>query len=416
LGDFQQAEIHYLNALELLPENLQIILNLGAMYLNQRRLIDAENLFRHALILAPQMAAAWVNWGALQACLQNDAQAESSYRTALKFAPDNAKAKFNLSYILLRQGRMEEAWPYYETRQQIQHLRQFFTCARWQGEALQGKAIIVGFEAGHGDMMQFCRYVPLLKQRGARHVAVVCHPGLKRLFKSLHDVDEIFSFQDDVSASGWDYWVPMMSLPLHFNTTLNNIPANIPYLAAEPSLIEQWQPIIASAGEGLRVGLVWQGNSRFESDSERSLASLTTFTALATVPGISLVSLQKGPAETQADQPPVGMPVLAIHHFIQDFADTAAAIAHLDLIISVDTAVAHLAGSLGKPCWLLLRHYRADWRWLTVRNDTPWYPGMRLFRQTDNENWDEVIQAVCMALHAALIESSVTSSPRLGLI
>jgi len=408
LGDTQQAEIYYLSALELLPENVQLMLNLGAMYLNQRRLSDAENLLRHALMLAPQVASAWVNWGALQACLQQDEQAESSYRRALQIEPENAKAKFNLSYILLRQGRMEEAWPYYEAREQIQHLTRFFISPRWQGETLRGKSIVVGFEAGHGDMIQFCRYAPLLKQGGAKHVAVVCHPGLKRLFQSLVDVDEIFSFQDDVSASAWDYWVPMMSLPLHFHTTLNTIPVHIPYLVAEPALIEQWRPIIARAGEGLRIGIVWQGNSRFESDSERSLASLATFVPLATVPGILLISLQKGAAEMQADHPPAGMSVLAVHHFIQDFADTAAAIAHLDLVITVDTAVAHLAGSMGKPCWLLLRYYRADWRWLTARTDTPWYPSMRLFRQTNNEDWNEVIAAVCIALHQFVSDSTIT--------
>lgn len=394
LGDIEQAETYYLSALELLPENVQLLLNLGAMYLNQRRLSDAENLLRHALMLAPQVASAWLNWGALQACLQHDEQAESSYRTALQIEPENAKAKFNLSYILLRQGRMEEAWPYYEAREQIQHLTRFFVAPRWQGETLQGKSIIVGFEAGHGDMIQFCRYVPLLKQRGARHVAVVCHPGLKRLFQSLMDVDEIFSFHDDVSASDWDYWVPMMSLPLHFHTTLDTIPTHIPYLAAEPTLIEQWRPIIARAGEGMRVGIVWQGNSRFESDNERSLASLAVFAPLASVPRLTLISLQKGSVETQADHPPAGMSVFPVYKFIDNFADTAAAIMHLDLVISVDTAVAHLAGSLGKPCWLLLRHYRADWRWLTERVDSPWYPSLRLFRQTENESWEDVIQVV----------------------
>lgn len=398
LGHSQQAEIHYLRALQLQPENLQINLNLGAMYLQRRQLIEAEHILRHALALAPDTAAAWVNWGALQACLQNDDEAERSYRTALKLAPENAKAQFNLSYILLRQGRMAEAWPYYEAREQIQHLQRFFTCARWYGETLQGKSIIVGFEAGHGDMMQFCRYVPLLKQRGARHVALVCHPGLTRLFESLAGVDELFSMHDPVSKSDWDYWVPMMSLPGHFQTNLENIPNKIPYLAADPALIQHWQTTIAGVGEGVRIGLVWQGNRKFESDNERSLTSLATFTPLASVPGIRWISLQKGPAEAEADHPPQGMPVLATHHFIQDFADTAAVLAHLDLVISVDTAVAHLAGSMGKPCWLLLRHYRADWRWLTVRNDTPWYPGMRLFRQSASENWDEVIAQVRAAL------------------
>lgn len=407
-GKFNEAETHYLRALELLPDNIQIYVNLSAFYLNQRRLDEAENLLLAALRISTQSAAVWTNWGVLHACKQNDDLAESAYRIALSINPDSVKAQFNLSYVLLRHGRMKEAWPYYEAREQIQHLKRFFTCPAWQGESLQGKSIIVGFEAGHGDMIQFCRYVPLLKQLGAREVTLVCHPGLFRLFGSLQGVDRLYSIDDEVSPDRWDFWIAMMSLPMRFQTTLENIPNQIPYLTVQASLIERWRSMIERCGNGRKVGLVWQGNQRFESDKERSLASLECFSLLSSVSEIAWVSLQKGAGEMQVNRPPEGMSVLAIYDLIQDFADTAAAIMHLDLVITVDTAVAHLAGSLGKPCWLLLRHYRPDWRWLVNRNDSPWYPSMRLFRQGVDENWSSVLEQV----KDGLIEWKVAQNQR----
>lgn len=186
-----------------------------------------------------------------------------------------------------------------------------------------------------------------------------------------------------------------MRLPGLFDTRLDSIPAPIPYLKPQPELVRHWRERLPQ--QGLRVGLAWKGNPDFENDADRSLPSLMTLAPLAAVPA-HFVSMQKGRGEAEALQPPVGMSLHAIGPQLSDFADTAAVIANLDLVISVDTAVAHLAGALGKPCWLLLPDYRCDWRWMTERSDSPWYPSMRLFRQTPGGGWAPVIEQVAAAL------------------
>jgi hypothetical protein len=184
-----------------------------------------------------------------------------------------------------------------------------------------------------------------------------------------------------------------MRLPGIFGTTLASIPAQLPYLHAQADAVAQWRSLLPQ--QGLRVGLAWRGNANFENDAERSLPSLMALAPLAATP-VHFVSLQKG--EGEDDAPPAGMHIFPAASRINDFADTAAVIANLDLVISVDTAVAHLVGALGKPCWLLLPDYRCDWRWMTGREDTPWYPAMRLFRQPRGGGWPEVVAQLATAL------------------
>ena len=250
-------------------------------------------------------------------------------------------------------------------------------------------------------MIQFCRYASVLKTRGAACVTVVCHPSLKTLFATLPGVDAVLSFEDEVSASDWDFWTPPMSLPHYCNTRLDSIPAPIPYLAPEPARVAQWSAQLSALlpAPGLRVGLAWKGNACFENDADRSLPSLDVLAPIGAVVGVHFISLQKGGGEQEALQPPAGLSLLALGGALQDFADMAAVVASLDLVISVDTAVAHLAGSLGMPCWVLLPDYRTDWRWLAERTDTPWYPErMRLFRQPEAGGWPALVAQV----HAAL--------------
>ena len=189
-----------------------------------------------------------------------------------------------------------------------------------------------------------------------------------------------------------------MSLPYFCGTRIDNIPAGIPYLAAEPAKAAAWRSQLPASG--LRIGLAWKGNPRFENDKDRSLPSLDVLAPLADMAGLNFVSLQKGPGEAEAHCPPAGLPVLALGERIEDFSDTAAIIANLDLVISVDSAVAHLAGALGKPCWVLLPDYQTDWRWLTGRHDSPWYPGMRLFRQPSGGGWEAVVATLAEALRS----------------
>lgn len=394
-GALDAAEALYRQAIALLPDDAQLYMNLGMLLLKLKRFGEAEEVSRLAAYLAPQSPAAWSNLGVLLACMQRDAEAEQCYKTALQREPGHARAQFNLAYVLLRQGRLREGFPLLQARWQFDHLANAFTCPRWHGEALHGKSIVIGCEAGQGDMIQFCRYTALLRARGAARIDLVCHPGLVALLATLPGVGRVFSFRESLPDGGWDCWTLPMSLPAIFATTLETIPAPIPYLTPDPARVREWAACLPA--RGLRVGLAWRGNPAFENDAERSLPHLSVLAPLAGVKGVCFVSLQQGPGHD--DAPPPAMELYLAGPSLRDFADTAALIANLDLVISVDTAVAHLAGALGTPCWLLLPDYRADWRWLTQRSDTPWYPGtMRLFRQPRGGGWASVAEELATAL------------------
>lgn len=394
-GAFAEAEACYRQALAIDPD-AQTLLNLGALLMARKSFAEAEVVNRHALQLARNSPAAWSNQGVLFACMKREDEAEHCYRTALALDGSYASARFNLSYVLLRQGRFEEGWRHLEARKWVGILSKYFTCPQWHGESLLGKSIVIGFEAGHGDMIQFCRYAALLKERGATRISLICHPDLTGLFATLPGVDDVHSMHN-MPVSNWDVWTLPMSLPHYCHTRLDNIPAPIPYLVADPLKAAKWSALLPASG--LRIGLAWKGNPHFENDADRSLPSLDVLAPLGRVSGVQFVSLQKGAGEDEAKHPPAGLPLLALGSALADFADTAALMSNLDLIISVDTAVAHLAGAMGVECWLLLPDYRPDWRWLAERTDSPWYPKrMRLFRQLPGGGWPPVIAMVAEAL------------------
>ena len=396
-NDPAAAESCYRRSIELDQSYSQTHLNLGALLAKQKRFNEAELSYAHAIVLDRGSPAGWSNLGVLYACTKREAEAEQCYRTAMSLAPSYATARFNLSYLLLRQGRFEEGWSCLEYRGWRSGLADHLQCPLWQGEVLVGKSILIGYEAGHGDMIQFCRYAAILKAQGAASVTLICHPALKALFTSAAGVDDLIAINEPVPASGWDYWTPLLSIPHYCNTRLDSIPADIPYLHAPAELIEKWAALLPQ--KGLRVGLVWKGNPLFENDADRSLPSLDILAPLGSVANVNFVSLQKGAGETEASHPPGGLPLTHLGSQLGDFADTAAVVMNLDLVISVDTAVAHLAGALGKPCWVLLPDYKPDWRWMADRADSPWYPGtMRLFRQPAMGDWAAVVAEV----HAAL--------------
>lgn len=390
-GDPAQAEPHYLRAIALAPANPQIRLNLGAMLTARRRLDEAERVVRGALALAPDAPAALSNLGMVLASAGREIEAERQYRRALDIDPAYGKAAFNLAYLLLRQGRWDEGWRRLEARDWTGALQRHLGLPRWQGEPLAGKAILVGIEMGHGDMIQFGRYCDDLKRLGAARVGVLCHAGLVDLFAGLRGADDAIAF-DAPPPDGFDLWVPALSLPFHLGTTVDTVPAALPYIAVDRARVARMAPLLAAGPGELKVGLAWKGNPRFENDAARSLPSLATLAPLARVRGVRFFSLQKGPGEDEAQRGADGLSPVDLAPAIRDFADTAALIDGLDLVISVDTAVAHLAGALGKRCWVLLPAYLTDWRWLTGRVDTPWYPGaLRLFRQRPGEGWDTVV-------------------------
>ena len=394
-----EAEAHYRRSLDLAPRRPQMYLNYGAMLAGEKRFAEAEKQYRAALFLDPRAASAWSNLGALLACTRREAEAIQCYRFALDIDPGHRAAQFNLAYVLLRQGHFEEGWRCLEARDGYGPVEALLSCPRWNGEPLQGKTVLIGVEAGHGDMIQFCRYAPALKAAGASRVSILCHPGLKSLLARLPGVDETIASDETFSRDGWDCWTPALSLPFLFRTRLDTIPAQIPYLTADVQHVAQWSRVMEAPAGECRVGLVWKGNPRFENDRDRSLPSLATLSPLQSVPRVRFFGLQKGTGEDEVGQNAVALNLVDLGPHIQDFADTAAIVMNLDLVITVDTAVAHLAGALGKPCWVLLPEYKTDWRWLTGREDSPWYPDvMRLFRQEIAGDWTPVVQNVATAL------------------
>ncbi len=443
LGVLLQAEAQYdgaaacyRQALALKPDYLEVFPNLGAILHKQGRLAEAIACYRQALALKPDYAAVYCNMGlSLQA--QGDAGAAmdcyrraltilpdyaeaccnlgvalsetrpyesiAHYRQALAIKPEYADARFNLALTLLRLGHFDEGWMHYEARydrgkSEPTTIRPGLSCPQWSGEKLLGKSIAVWPEQGMGDEIQCVRYIPLLQALGAARITLICKAPLQALFGSVQGVDEVIAESAVPQLEPHDYWVFQMSLPLHFKTQLDSIPARLPYLAAEPAKIERWSECLP--GNGLKVGLIWKGSITHKNDLRRSLPGLSLLAPLWSVTGVSFVSLQKGQGEEEAANPPAAQPLIDLGSKIEDFSDTAAIISQLDLVICVDTAAAHLAGALGKPCWLLLPHIGSDWRWLQGRADSPWYPHvMRLFRQTDNDGWNSTVIRLAEALY-----------------
>ncbi len=326
------------------------------------------------------------------------------FEKALAIDPAMTVAKYNLGQTFLLMGDFERGWDFYEARfawwEQNGVSRPCFPKPRWRGEHLRFKTILLCAEQGLGDTLQFIRYAPLLAGKGAR-VVVECQPELVTLLRTVPGIDRVVARGETLPR--FDLWCPMMSLPLAFRTAgYSSVPNEIPYVRAGHDSINAWQARL-SEDAGTKVGLVWAGNPRsFDHDLARTDArrscALSTLTPLFSVPGIHFYSLQKGQAAIEARS--VGAPLRLQDYteYFSDFADTAAFVETLDLVISVDTSVAHLAGAMGKPVWLLSR-YDGCWRWLIDRNDSPWYPTMRIFRQTKAGDWHGVIEHVTMELH-----------------
>jgi len=397
-GDAPGAERHWRRALALAPHLASVHLNLGALLAQHKRHAEAEACYAAALALEPQSSAVWSNLGVLNLNLQREETAETCLRQALALEADNHKARFNLAYLQLRRGHWEEGWALFEARDWYRALAERLPYPRWQGQDLTGCRLLLCFEAGHGDVIQFCRYVPLLKARGALHISLLCHPALRRLLASLDGLDGVLPFDQALPEQRFDYWMPLMSAPYHLGTRLDTVPARLPYLQPAGRLQAHWAALLPKR-PGLRVGLVWRGNPAFENDADRSLAHLRLLAPLWELPGIHFISLQQGAGEEQAAECGPGQAVLELGGQLQDFADAAAVLQSLDLLITVDTAMAHLAGALGRPCWLLLPWYMADWRWGARGNSSVWYPQvMRLFRQDQDGDWHGTVQAVQRAL------------------
>ncbi|MCG5078734.1 tetratricopeptide repeat protein [Paraburkholderia tagetis] len=404
-----EAEAEYRQILAVQPDYALAHNNLGLVLLDLGRPQDAEVAFRHALAIdatAPEMHN---NLGNALNRQGRSNEAIAAYRQALTLRPDYTTAQGNLAMLLLKLGAFEEGWRLYEARNDetanaADRPWPPVPYPKWRGEPLEGKSLLVWPEQGYGDLLQFCRYLPLLKARGVTRLSFACPPALKRLFESLEGVDAIYPLDGKTSIAGHDYWCLMLSLPMHLGTTLDTIPAHTPYLRVPADLTRAWRARLPA--DGFKIGLVWAGDPRAYDrglnaiDRRRSLPARTflPLLRLAQTTAVKFVSLQKGAAsQPQIEDLPPNLRPFDLMADVRDFADTAAIIECLDLVISVDTSVAHLAGALNKPVWILSRH-DGCWRWLRERNDSPWYPGARLFRQTTPGNWSGVIDRVAQAL------------------
>jgi hypothetical protein len=393
MSRFEDAVASYERALAIRPDFAQALYSRGNALMALNRHDEAIASFERALAARPGYAEALNNRGAALQALNRHQEAIASYEQLLAIKPDDAGVHFNASLARLTLGDLLAGWKEYEWRWKSKHFtsrQRDFTQPLWLGrESLAGKTILLHAEQGFGDTLQFVRYAPAVARQGARVLLEV--PGaLRRLFEGFQGVERVIAKGE--SLPKFDCHCPLMSLPLAFGTTLQNIPCEVPYLSAPARRVEQWRQQLGT-GTKPRVGIVWSGRLTHKNDHNRSIP-LSALLPLAGA-GVELVSLQK---EVRGDDLATLAQFGEIRHFgeeLQDFADTAALISLLDIVVSVDTAPAHLAGALGKPVWILLP-YRPDWRWLLDREDSPWYPTARLFRQPAIGDWESVIERYAM--------------------
>jgi tetratricopeptide (TPR) repeat protein len=414
-------------ALELQPDHAETHNNLGTALHDQEQLDEAAAEYRRAIAQKPQLAAAHNNLGNVLQSQRKHAEAVESYQLALELNPAHAQANSNLANALRNLGRYDEAlisyaralelnpeyatahcsramlrlmlgdfengWPEYEWRWKTrQALKRKFSAPRWDGDPLGTKTILLYDEQGFGDTFQFVRFASLVKEKNpAATVILECQPPLVGALAGCRGIDGIIPRGDPLPLI--DFQAPLLTLPAIFGTSLRTIPAGIPYLSANPTLVAVWRERLRPL-TGLRIGINWHGRPGNQGFSRRNMP-LQSFVPLAEVPGVHLVSLQIGEGREQLSA--------AIDHGLRivdlgegfdtehgPFMDTAAVMMNLDLIISSDTSISHLAGALGVPVWLALPLI-ADWRWLLERQDSPWYPTMRLFRQKVAGDWQVAI-------------------------
>lgn len=397
------AEAAYSQALAYRPGMAEAHHNLACVLEALERLPEAVDHFQKALATRPNYAEAHYNLGNVLKRLDQMPQAEAAFRQALALRPNYPDAKFYLGTLLLGMGRYGEGWALYESRYEHpgfahHNSRVLLRCPQWQGEDLTGKSLLVWQEDGLGDMIQFGRYLTRLKARGVAAVTFAGAPALHRLISAVESVDVVTDLETALAQSSqFDSWTSLLSAPLHFQTTVAAIPSPM-RVALEPAVVERWRTRLNTLPDGRKIGLVWKGNPQHHNDANRSLPSLGTLASLWTLPDVSFVSLQKGQGEDEARCAPVDQPLLDLGSEVTDFADSAAIISQLDLVVCVDTSIAHLAASLGKPCWILLPSTGVDWRWMRERDDSPWYPGVvRLFRRAEGESWVATVERLRQA-------------------
>lgn len=395
LGYWGKAEICLRRALELHPSHPAIWNNLGTVLEETYRLDEAEESYRRAVELEPTYSEGHYNLGTLLRVMNRLREAEVSISTAIELRPDYLGAVLALAHLYLLQGNFEKGWEIYEQSRPTMVAPGLSNIPKWQGENLEGRTILLFWEYGFGDTIQFARYIPEIRKRAA-NIAVIVQKPLDRWIRKAYPGITVFS---DVDAAGeqYDYICSLLSLPAILRTRQDTILPVVPFKGSNSPTVSAWTAILeqASSSSDYRVGVVWAGHPRHLNDEKRSIP-FEIFQTLFKVQQITWVSLQVGSRKNDLKE--TSHEILDFSNELVDFMETARLIESLSLVITVDTAVAHLAGSLGKKTWVLLSA-DADWRWQKGREDSPWYSTIRLFRQQTIGAWLEVLQRVVTALY-----------------
>lgn len=396
LGDSEGAIRAFDAALALQPNAAEVHNNKGAALEDLGRRDEALKAYARSCALRDDAAEPYNNMGTLFAERGEIDKAMGCFRRAMELDPKFGEPFMNLGMCLMLKGKFEEGLRHYEQRWHTRKLPlrpRGFEQPQWIGQNIAGKTLLIHAEQGMGDTFQFIRYAPLLARRGVRVVAEM-QVEVIDVIRRMSSIAEVVVTGEPLPKFDWH--CPTMSLPLAFGANLSNIPANVPYLDADPDLADLWGERLGPADGMFTVGLVWAGRPTHKNDHNRSM-TLEMLAPLAEIPDLRFVSLQKGAPARQAETPPAGMLLFEATDLIHSFADTAALLTHVDLLITVDTSVAHLAGGMGKPVWVFIPD-PPEWRWLENRTDTPWYPSMRLFRRKGDEPWPNVVERVAVAL------------------
>ncbi len=411
LGRAEEALVSYDKALAGAPDNGDIWNNRGVALQKLGLPEEALASFDRSLAANPRIARAWSNRGLALHDVGRVEEALTSYDRAIAIDPHHIDALWNKALAALQLGRFGEGWPLYEWRLKRADIAgpRTYDKPLWTGqEEISGETLLVCSEQGFGDTIQFCRYARLAAAKGA-HVILSVHDALVPLISSLGSGIAIIG--EGATPPPFDRYIPLLSISLALGTTARNIPAQVPYLAPDPARVERWKAQIGSAG--FKIGIAWQGGSRGRAAVGRAFP-LAALAGLAAIPGVRLISLQKKDGLDQLDELP---PRVAVETLGEDldagdhaFLDTAAVMESLDLVITSDTAIAHLAGALGRPVWVGLQ-FISDWRWQLDRSDSPWYPTMRLFRQRARGHWQSVFAAMEEILRAQLAISNSAPFP-----
>ncbi|MDD9918747.1 MAG: tetratricopeptide repeat protein [Rhodospirillaceae bacterium] len=408
LGRYEEAAMILRHALVLAPDNAAGLKNLGHVILKLGHAGEGLHLLRRAVELSPDDADAHYTLGNALLRMERLQEALACYARVRELQPDTARAYFAPASVLLMNGQYKEGWAAYESRFDMAAYKSNVNKVHerlWDGGPLNGRRLLIHVEQGFGDTLEFARYVPLVREKaGDGKISMLCEPELSRILETLEGVDAFYQMGSDATIT-YDVQIPLMSLPHRFGTTLETIPNSTPYVKVPSGTKAK---IRRRKDTKLNVAFVWAGRPTHSDDRFRSCA-VNWFATLFDVPGVDFYSIQWGPRAGELEPHLTKPNVFSMTDKLTDFAETAAIIDQVDLVIAIDTAVAHLAGALGKPVWTILP-FGGEWRWLFRREDTPWYPNMRLFRQRILGDWRPVFQRMKAGL-LQLADAGAESGP-----